>query len=148
MPDIAVSTDIITGFSGETDQDHEATVSALREIRYDSAYIYKYSLRPGTPASKLPDDVPIKIKAERLDALQKLQQTVTREINRRWIGRTVGVLVENIGAKDDAKLVGLTDQEKKVLFPGQKTEVGSFKIIRVTDLAGDTLIGEALSDRA
>lgn len=144
VPEIAVTTDVIAGFSGESDEDHEATMQALREIRYDSAYIYKYSLRPGTPASKLPDDVPIKIKAERLDALQKLQQTVAREINRKLVGQTVGVLVESIGSKDDVKLVGLTDQEKKVLFPGQKTELGSSKNIRITEIAGETLLGEAL----
>lgn len=141
IPDISITTDIITGFCGETDEDHAASLRALELLRYDSAYIFRYSVRPGTPASKLADDVPITIKEKRNAELLGLQRQVTQENNQSLIGQTVEVFVEDTSSKNAAELVGITHQEKKVIFPGEKTLLGSFQKIRVEALKFETFTG-------
>ncbi|HTL47053.1 MAG TPA: tRNA (N6-isopentenyl adenosine(37)-C2)-methylthiotransferase MiaB [Verrucomicrobiae bacterium] len=144
IPDVSVTTDIIAGFSGETPEDHEATMRALEEIRYDGAYIYKYSVRPGTPAAKLEDDVPLETKETRNQELLQLQKKITEESNRQWLGRELEVFAEAPGAKDAAQLTGRSHQEKKVVFEGPRELLGSFVKVRVVGLAHDTLIAERL----
>lgn len=141
IPDVSVTTDIIAGFSGETEEDHEATKRALDEIRFDSAFIYKYSVRPGTPAAQLPDDVPGEVKEKRNKELLDIQERLTREHNLKWIGRTVGVFVEAKSAKDPNHLVGRTDQDKKVVFRGEQAGIGTFQQVQLIDLRHETFIG-------
>ncbi|MBI3313296.1 MAG: tRNA (N6-isopentenyl adenosine(37)-C2)-methylthiotransferase MiaB [Candidatus Omnitrophica bacterium] len=141
IPDIAISTDIIAGFSGETDEDHAATARALEEIRYDSAYIYKYSVRGQTPASKLADDVPITIKEKRNAELLEIQKRITRQINEQLIGQTFEVFVAETSVKDSSRLVGHTSAEKKIIFPGEKTLLGTKQKVKVESLRRETLIG-------
>jgi tRNA-2-methylthio-N6-dimethylallyladenosine synthase len=142
VPDISLTTDIIAGFSGETDEDYEATRRALEEIRYDGAYIYKYSARPGTPAAKLPDDVPLPIKELRNHELLALQRNISLEKNREWLGRTVEVFAEDRSPKRGEELLGRTLQEKKVVFPGGREWIGTFHAVRLTDVKNETFIGK------
>ena len=141
VPDIAITTDIIAGFSGETEDDHQSTVRALEEIRCAGAYIYKYSLRPATPASKLPDDVPLEVKEKRNAELLAVQKRIAREINARWIGKTVEVFVEEMDSKNSAQVLGRTDAEKKVAFPGEAALIGGFHQVKLETLRNETFLG-------
>jgi len=143
VPDISITTDIIAGFSGETEEDHEATKHALEEIRYDGAYIFKYSVRPSTPAAKLPDDVPLRVKEERHHELLTLQKQISLEKNKAWLGRTVEVFVEDRGSKRPEELLGRTIQEKKVVFSGPKEWIGTFQRVALSDIKNETFIGSS-----
>lgn len=145
IPDISVTTDIITGFSGETEEDHQATCAALREIAYDSAFIYKYSTRPGTPAAKLTDDVSRKVKELRHSELLNIQREITRKNNQLWLGREVTAFAEAVSSKDARNIIARTDQDKKVVFPGNKSLVGQFVKVRLADLSHETFLGELIN---
>jgi len=142
VPDVSLTTDMIAGFSGESVEDHMANVRALEEIRFDGAFIYKYSVRPGTPASKLDDDVPILIKEERLAELLKIQDRITTEENRRWPGRTVEVFVEDHSPKKRCEVLGRSREEKKVVFPGEASLLGTFQKVTILSLRYQTFVGE------
>lgn len=142
IPDISVTTDIIAGFSGETEEDHQATLRALEEIRYDNAYIYKYSLRPATPAAKLPDDVPLEIKERRNHELLDLEKKIMIENGRQWLGKTIIVFVEKQSTKDPKNLISRTDQDKKVVFEGRPSLIGQFVPVYLKDLRHETFVGE------
>ncbi len=147
VPDVVLTTDIIAGFSGETEEDHQATVNALNEIRFDWAYIYKYSVRPGTPASKLPDDVPITLKERRNQELIDLERKISKEINETYVGQTFEVFVEDISRKNVTRLAGRSHSEKKVVFSGEKALLGTFQSVRFDALIHETFVG-SLSDPA
>ncbi len=141
IPDVSVTTDIITGFSGETDEDHRATFAALEELRYDDAYIYKYSVRPETPAAKLPDDVPMPLKEARNAELLTLQRKIRDENNARWVGKEVTAFVESDSPKDAKFLKARMDQEKALVFPGVPAMIGSFAKVRIKELRAETFFG-------
>jgi tRNA-2-methylthio-N6-dimethylallyladenosine synthase len=141
VPDVSITTDMIAGFPGETEEDHRATVRALEEIRFDGAYIYKYSTRPGTPAAKLADDVPVAVKDKRNAELLGLQKGISREIHERLIGQTIGVFVEDLSVKDRTKLLGRSHSEKKVVFEGGKNLLGTFQKVRLERLRHETFVG-------
>ena len=141
VPEISITTDLIAGFSGETEEDHEATRHALQEIQYDGAYTYKHSVRPATPAAKLPDDVPREVKERRNAELLSLQREITREKNRALLGRTVEVFVEDRSAKRADELLGRTIQEKKVVFPGSHDLIGTLQSVTLLDIKTETFIG-------
>ena len=141
VPDISMTTDIIAGFSGETNEDHQATRWALEEIRFDGAYIFKYSLRPGTPAAKLEDNVPLPVKERRNAELLALQRQISQENNRQWLGRTVHVFVEDRSSRREEDLLGRTHQEKKVVFKGDAESIGSFQCVRLIEIKNETFIG-------
>ena len=145
VPDISITTDIIAGFSGETEEDHEATKHALGEIRYDGAYIFKYSVRSGTPAAKLPDDVPQEIKERRNAELLTRQKDISKERNRQWLGRTVEVFVEGQSPKREEELLGRTIHEKKVVFAGPKDLIGTFQSVILNDVKNETFRGSLTS---
>lgn len=144
IPGISITTDIIAGFSGETEEDHKATMAALEELRFDGAYIYKYSVRPGTPAAKLEDDVPLEVKERRNQELLAVQKRIESENNQAWVGREVEVFAENPSTKDPRKLVGRTLHEKKVVFEGPKEWIGTFVRVRLDSLSHETFTGSAL----
>jgi len=144
IPGISVTTDIITGFSGETDEDHRETCSALKDIRFDGAFIYKYSLRPGTPAAKLPDDVPTGLKEQRNAELLEIQKQITTEADQNLVGRTVEVFVEDVNVRNTKQLFGRTQDEKRVVFEGAMDVLGQFKKVQVDRLSGETLLGSLL----
>ena len=148
VPDIALTTDIITGFCGESDEDFRLTYELMQEIRYDSAFMFKYSAREGTYAhKKMPDDVAEEIKGERLQQVIKLQEGISREINQQWIGQTVEVLVEGPSkrpAKDgQPRYYGRTRQGKTAIFT---QEIQANEVIRVlvSDTTSHTLLGEVI----
>ncbi len=144
IPDISVTSDIIAGFSGETAEDHHKTCEALQELRFDSAFIYKYSVRPGTPASKLPDDVPINVKEQRNAELLDIQRQITTESDQRLIGRTVEVFVEDTNARNPLQLYGRTQDEKRIVFEGETALLGRFQKIQIGQLKRETLLGSLI----
>jgi tRNA-2-methylthio-N6-dimethylallyladenosine synthase len=141
IPDIAVTTDIISGFSGETAEDHAATRRALEEIRYDGAFIYKYSVRPGTPAARLEDDVPAAVKDARNAELLAVQRVIERDKNAAWIGRTVRAFAEDFSRKHKSELLGRTFDDRKVVFRAGPEMLGQTLVVRLEELAGETYRG-------
>ncbi len=145
MPDCGITTDLIAGFSGETEEEHAATLSLMREVGYDFAYMFKYSERPGTFAAKhLPDDVPDDVKSRRLSEIIALQNELGLASYRRDIGREYEVLVEGVSKRDAGQLSGRTSQNKTVVFDRGTHGAGDYVRVRITGCTAATLFGEAL----
>lgn len=144
IDDCAITTDIISGFCSETDEDHRATLSIMKEVGYDHAFMFKYSERPGTIAhKKLDDDVPEEVKAARLEEVIALQRQLSQESNRRDVGKTFGVLVEGHSKKSGDHLMGRNSQNKVLVFPKENYKKGDHVEVKVTDCTPATLIGSA-----
>ena len=145
LPDCAISTDLFCGFHSETEEDYEKTLSLMREVGYDSAFLFKYSERPGTYASKhLPDDVPEEEKIRRLQGMIDLQNQLSEESNRRDIGKTFEVLIEGFSKRSREQLFGRTSQNKVVIFDKQDFHVGQFIRVKITRASSATLFGEVV----
>ncbi len=145
LPDCAISTDLFCGFHSETEEDYEQTLSLMREVGYDSAFLFKYSERPGTYASKhLPDDVPEEEKIRRLQGMIDLQNRLSEESNRRDIGKTFEVLIEGFSKRSCEQLFGRTSQNKVVIFDKQNFHVGQFIRVKITRASSATLFGEVV----
>ena len=145
LPDCAISTDLFCGFHSETEADYEQTLSLMREVGYDSAFLFKYSERPGTYASKhLPDDVPEEEKIRRLQGMIDLQNQLSEESNLRDIGKTFEVLIEGFSKRSREQLFGRTSQNKVVIFDKQDLHVGQFIQVKITRASSATLFGEVV----
>ena len=145
LPDCAISTDLFCGFHSETEADYEQTLSLMQEVGYDSAFLFKYSERPGTYASKhLPDDVPEEEKIRRLQGMIDLQNQLSEESNRRDIGKTFEVLIEGFSKRSREQLFGRTSQNKVVIFDKQDLHVGQFIQVKITRASSATLFGEVV----
>ena len=145
IPDCGLSTDIFSGYHSETEEDHQQSLSLMEECAYDSAFMFKYSERPGTYASKhLPDDVPEEVKIRRLNEIIELQTRLSAESNRRCIGRTYEVLVEGVSKRSKEQLFGRTEQNKVVVFDRGTHRIGDFVTVRITDAGPATLKGETV----
>ena len=143
IPNIALSTDIIVGFCGETDEEFEQTYQMMTDIRYDSAFMFKYSEREGTLAHKaLPDDVPETVKGERLKQIIELQEQISADINTAAIGGMVAVLVEGESRREADKYYGKTDGFKTTVFPKMDSKIGDVVNVRVDSTTAHTLIGQ------
>ena len=143
MPDCAISTDIIAGFCDETEEDHQDTLNLMREVRFDSAFMFKYSERSGTiAAKKFADNVPDEVKSRRLEEIIALQQTLSLQSNRNDIGKEVKVLVEGNARKSAAQLMGRDSRNKVVVFESQEVKKGDYAPIRITRCTSATLIGK------
>jgi tRNA-2-methylthio-N6-dimethylallyladenosine synthase len=143
IPGVSFSTDIIAGFPTETYEDHIKTLDVMREVRYDGAYMFKYSPREGTKAFKMKDDVPEKNKSKRLQEVIGLQQQISFEINQELIGTVEAVLVEGLSKKSDKFYAGRTDTNKVVIFPGDAAiKTGSYVNVRINRATQATLFGE------
>ena len=143
IPDCGISTDVFCGFCGETLEDQADTLSLMREVGYDSAFMFKYSERPGTFAAKhYEDDVPEEEKIRRLNEIIALQNELSLESNKRDIGKTFEVLVENYSKRSREQLCGRTQQNEMVVFPKGNAKAGDFVMVRVTEASSATLIGE------
>jgi len=141
-PDIALSTDIIVGFPGETEAEHQSTLSLLDEVGYDSIYSFHYSERPHTPASRnLPDDVPREVKKRRLQEVQALQAEITRERMATWEGRVVPVLVEGPSRRDPSWLSGRISQNWIVNFPTDAELCGQIVDVHIDRALSNSLLG-------
>ena len=145
VPDCGLSTDIFAGYCGETEEDHQLSLSLMRECAYDSAFMFKYSERPGTYASKhFPDDVPEEVKIRRLEELIALQNELSAESNRRCIGREYEVLVEGVSKRSREQLFGRTEQKQVVVFDRHNFRVGDYVRVRITEASSATLKGEVV----
>ena len=145
VPDCGLSTDIFCGFHSETEEDHQESLSLMRACGYDAAFMFKYSERPGTYASKhLPDDVPEEVKIRRLNEIIALQNELSAESNRQCVGKIYEVLVEGISKRSTNQLFGRTEQNKVVVFDRGAHHIGDFVRVRVTESSSATLKGEAL----
>ena len=142
IPDCGLSTDIFCGFPGETEEDHRLSLSLMEECRYDSAFMFKYSERPGTYASRhLPDDVPEEVKIRRLNEIIALQNRLSAEANARCVGRTYEVLVEGVSKRSREQLFGRTEQNRVVVFDRGTHRMGDRVQVRVTESSSATLKG-------
>ena len=147
IPDCGLSTDIFVGYSSETEEDHQQSLSLMRECAYDSAFMFKYSERPGTYASKhLPDDVPEETKIRRLNELIALQNELSALSNRRCIGQTYDVLLEGISKRSREQLFGRTGQNRVVIVDRGGHRIGSTIRVRVTEASSATLKGVCVED--
>lgn len=145
IPDCGLSTDIFSGFHSETEEDHQQSLSLMRECGYDSAFMFKYSERPGTYASKhLPDDISEETKIRRLNEIIELQNQLSAESNRRCIGQTYEVLAEGISKRSREQLVGRTEQNRVVVFNRGDHKIGDFVNVRITEASSATLKGEEI----
>ncbi|MDR2680195.1 MAG: tRNA (N6-isopentenyl adenosine(37)-C2)-methylthiotransferase MiaB [Tannerella sp.] len=149
LPGCAVSTDLFCGFHSETDEDYEETLSLMRQVRYDSAYMFKYSERPGTyAAGHLPDDVPEDVKIYRLQGMIDLQNKLSEESNRRDIGKTFEVLVEGFSKRSREQLFGHTEHNKVVIFDKGTHRVGDFVSVNIENATSATLLGKKVVKNA
>lgn len=145
VPDCGLSTDIFVGYHDETIEDHEESLSLMREVGYDSAFMFKYSERPGTYASKhLPDNVPEEEKIRRLNELIALQTEMSAERNKAEIDLVREVLVEGFSKRSHDQLCGRTEQGKMVVFDRGKHHAGEFVRVRITDYTSATLLGDVV----
>jgi tRNA-2-methylthio-N6-dimethylallyladenosine synthase len=146
VPGIAMSTDIIVGFPGETEEDFEATCELLRSTRFDFAYLFQYSERSGTYAARnIEDSVPLEVKARRLRTIIELQESISREVFASRIGETHRVLVVGPSRRDERKLCGRTDDFKMVIFDAPEgTAAGDLVDVTIHAATSHTLVGSAL----
>ncbi len=145
LPGCGISTDIMCGFHSETEEDHQETLSLMREVGFDSAFMFKYSERPGTFASqKLEDNVPEDVKIRRLQEIIDLQLELSRASNENDLGKEFEVLIEGVSKRSSEQLFGRTEQNKVVVFDKKNYKIGQFARVRITDFTPATLLGEAI----
>lgn len=143
LPDASITSDIIAGFCGETEEDHKDTISLMKWAKFDLSYMFKYSERPGTNAARdYNDDVPEEVKARRLQEIITVQKEISAEQNKRDIGKTFEVLIEGFSKKSSDELKGRNSQNKTIVFPKKQAKVGEYVMVKVTDANSATLKGE------
>jgi len=148
IPDCGISTDIITGFCDETVEQHQDTLSIMREVKYDAAYMYKYSERPKTLAEReYEDNIPEEEKQRRLEEIIELQHAQSLETNQSQIGKVLEVLAETKSKRSDERLMGRTDRNHKVIFDRKNAEVGDYVMVRITDCTHASLSGEIVEGK-
>lgn len=154
IPDCGITTDVFVGYHDETEEDYRQTLSLVREVGFDSAFMFKYSERPGTYAAKhLPDNVPEEVKIARLNELIQLQTEISAEQNRKDEGKEFEILIERFSKRSREQLMGRTAQNKAVIIPKGNHHIGDFVKVRITGSSSATLIGEetispSFSDKA
>lgn len=147
IPGVSFSTDIISGFPTETWEDHFATLEVMKQVRYDGAYMFKYSPREGTKAFKMEDDVPENVKSKRLQEIIDLQQTISFEKNQEMIGKEEIILVEGFSKKSNEFIAGRTDTNKVVIVPITNTiKTGDYIKVKINKATSGTLFGDYLSN--
>lgn len=142
VPEAAITTDIIAGFCSETEEDHRATLELMQKVRFDSAFMFQYSQRPGTKAARhFPDDVPPEVKTRRLNEIIELQSAISLERNRECVGQTYEVLIEGTSKRDNGSLFGRTSSNKVCVFPALGHRPGEYVKINVESCTSATLLG-------
>ena len=145
IPNCGISHDMITGFPNETDQDHNQTLSLMREVKYDFGYMFKYSERPGTfAAKKFEDNVDEEVKKVRLQEIIDLQQSHSKFRTKQYVGKTVEVLIEKESKKSSSHWAGRNEQNTVVVFPKKSHKIGDFVNVKINDCTSATLIGESI----
>jgi tRNA-2-methylthio-N6-dimethylallyladenosine synthase len=147
IPDVAVTTDIIVGFPGETEEDFQQTLDLVAEVRYDAAYTFQYSPRPMTEAADYDKHVPKEVVQERYERLAELQDRITFEHNQAEVGKTHEVLVEGTSKKDPNKLTGRTRTNRLVHFASDGAQDGSFRTVKITAAHSHHLDGDVMGSR-
>lgn len=143
IPDCGISTDMFTGFHNESEEDFQETLSLMREVGFDAAFMFKYSERPGTMASRhLPDNIAEEVKIDRLNRMIALQNELSLESNRRDIGKTFDVLVEGVSKRSKEQFVGRNQQNKSVVFPRGNYRIGDIARVTIVEASSATLIGQ------
>ncbi len=143
IPDCGLSTDIIAGYCGETEEEHQETLSLMRMVNYDYAFMFKYSERPDTlAAKKYPDDVPEDVKSRRLQEIINVQQVSSHNNNLKDVGKTFRVLVDNVSKRSKEQMSGRTDQNKVMVFDRKDCKLGDYVMVKCTSCTAATLKGE------
>jgi tRNA-2-methylthio-N6-dimethylallyladenosine synthase len=143
--DVSLTTDIIVGFPGETEDDFLKTVEMVEYCKFDSSYIFKYSPRPGTPAYEMADNVNAGEKTRRFRHLEEVQRRIQNENLQRYLGRTLDVLAEKPAAKSDGDLTGHSTCHRVVNFPGEKVLLGETVKVAITEIKSNSLYGEVVA---
>ena len=147
VPDCGLSTDIITGFCTETEEDHQDTLSLMQKVGFDFAYMFKYSERPGTAAEKkMTDDVPEEVKGRRLAEVIEIQAKCSLASNQKDLGKVHRVLIEGTSKKSEEKFQGRNPQNKVVVFPREDFKKGDYVDVLVTDCTPATLLGTVVEN--
>lgn len=141
IPDVSLTTDILLGFPGETEEDFQQTVSLMQQVRYQAAYMYYYNPREGTPAASYPNQIPLETKKKRLQRIIDMQLEITRQETARRLGKTVLVLAESVSRDNSAELLGKTEQDERVVFAAPKSLCGQFVQVQLVELTGNTIRG-------
>ena len=145
IPDCGLTTDMFTGYHSETEEDHQESLSLMRECRFDASFMFRYSERPGTYASKhLPDNVPEEVKIQRLNEIIALQNELSAEANRRSIGKQYEILVESVSKRSKDELFGRTGQNKVVIVPRKELRIGQTAPVIITESSSATLKGNVI----
>lgn len=145
IPNACITTDIIAGFCSETEEDHQATISLLKEVGFDGAFMFQYSQRPNTKAARrFPDDVPLETKTRRLNEIIELQNGISLENNKKALGETYEVLIEGPSKRSDEDLFGRTSGNKVCVFPAHGHKPGEYVNVLVTDCTSATLLGRVV----
>ncbi|MCQ2591798.1 MAG: tRNA (N6-isopentenyl adenosine(37)-C2)-methylthiotransferase MiaB [Treponema sp.] len=142
IPDVSLTTDLMMGFPGETEEDVEATLDLMKEIRYENAFMYYYNPREGTPATKMEGQLSDKVKKDRLQKIIDLQLKITAEEMEKRVGKTVKVLAEGVSRDNAEELLGKTEQDEKVAFKASKSLIGKFCQVKIESLSGNTFRGQ------
>jgi tRNA-2-methylthio-N6-dimethylallyladenosine synthase len=146
IPDCGISHDMISGFPNETEKDHRETLSLMNEVKYDFGYMFKYSERPGTlAAKKFQDNIPEKIKKNRLQEIIDLQQEHSKLRTEQYIGKVVEVLIEKESKKSNLYWAGRNQQNTVVVFPKNSHKLGDFVKVKIKECTSATLIGESIN---
>ena len=147
IPGCGITTDIFVGYHDETEEDHQQTLSLVKEVGFDSAFMFKYSERPGTYAAKhLPDNVSEETKIARLNELIKLQTEVSAEQNKKDEGKEFTILIENFSKRSREQMMGRTEQNKAVVIDKSNHHIGEFVKVRITGSTSATLFGEEVKE--
>lgn len=141
IPEVSLTTDILIGFPGETEDEFEETVSLMKEINYLAAYMYYYNPREGTPACSYENQIPMEDKKRRLAKIIDIQQEITKTEMKKQLGKTVKVLVENVSRDDESEMLGRTSRDERVVFKADKSLIGSFVEVKIESLNGNTFKG-------
>ena len=144
IPNVSLTTDIMLGFPGETEEQFEQAVSLMEQVRYETAFMYYYNPREGTPAVKMPDQIPDDVKKARLQRVIDLQLQITSEQMKKRVGQEVKVLVQNVSRDNPDELLGKTEQDEHIAFKADKTLIGSFCRVKIEQLSGNTFRGRLL----
>ena len=148
IPDCGLSTDIICGYCGETEEEHQDTLALMKEVSYDYAFMFKYSERPDTlAAKKYPDDVPEEVKGRRLQEVIATQQESSLQNNKKDIGKVFEVLVENVSKRSTEQMSGRTQQNKVMVFDKKDTNIGDYIMVKCTECTAATLLGEIVDGK-
>jgi tRNA-2-methylthio-N6-dimethylallyladenosine synthase len=147
LPDCSITTDIISGFCSETEEDHKETLELMKTVKFDYAYMFQYSERPGTIAArKMKDDVPAEVKSRRLQEIIALQQKLSHKSNLDDVGKTFEVLAEGTSKRSGKEIMGRNSQNKVVVFPGQAASAGEYFHVKINDCTAATLKGQIMHE--